>query len=397
MVNPHYSDYKDITENLTLPCAILDMELFEKNIKQVIARTQGKKIRIASKSIRSTQLIKHILGSDNIFQGVMCYSAEEAVHLHSHGVNDILIAYPIFDSKKIQMVCKATAQGAQITLMVDCVTQVQKISNICVEENVSIPLCIDVDMSSSFPGIHFGVRRSPINKAEQVLQLAQYIKQSENIFFNGIMGYEAQIAGLGDKNPFNNRVMNFIIRLLKKVSIKRIRRLREDIVNKLQKNGFECCIVNGGGTGSLESTSLESCVTEVTAGSAFFCPSLFDYYKNFQHAPALFYAIEVTRIPIQGIFTCHSGGFVASGVGQDKIPQPYLPRGCSLLSTEGAGEVQTPISYKGEKEIKIGSPIFMRHSKAGELCEHFNQIYLIKNKTIIKKTDTYRGEGKCFL
>ena len=378
-----------------MPFAILDMELFEENIAKVIERACGKTIRIASKSIRSIKLIKHILNSDSIFQGVMSYSADEAIHLYNNGIKDILIAYPIFDAQKIKHLCQLSE--AKIILMVDCVHHAQKISKICSENDTTMPVCVDVDMSSSFPGVHFGVRRSPLNTAQKVLQLVQKIDRLPGISFEGIMGYEAQIAGLGDQNPFNGFFMNTLIRKLKKISTKHIQKRRQCVVETLQKNGFACSIVNGGGTGSLETTAQEICITEVTAGSAFFSPALFDYYCNFQHKPALFYAIEITRKPTVHIFTCHGGGHVASGTGKDKIPQPYLPKYCSLLDTEGAGEVQTPIVYKGDKKIQLGDPIFMRHSKAGELCEHFNSVYLVKNNAIVDTVNTYRGEGKCFL
>ena len=162
-----------------MPFAILDMELFEENIAKVIERACGKTIRIASKSIRSIKLIKHILNSDSIFQGVMSYSADEAIHLYNNGIKDILIAYPIFDAQKIKHLCQLSE--AKIILMVDCVHHAQKISKICSENDTTMPVCVDVDMSSSFPGVHFGVRRSPLNTAQKVLQLVQKIDRLPGI------------------------------------------------------------------------------------------------------------------------------------------------------------------------------------------------------------------------
>jgi len=59
--------------------------------------------------------------------------------------------------------------------------------------------------------------------------------------------------------------------------------------------------------------------------------------------------------------------------------------------------VQTPILYDGPITLTYGDPIIFRHSKAGELCERFNALYLIKDKKVISEKLTYRGEGKCFL
>jgi len=59
--------------------------------------------------------------------------------------------------------------------------------------------------------------------------------------------------------------------------------------------------------------------------------------------------------------------------------------------------VQTPVLYKGTEKLKLGDPIFMRHAKAGELCERFNSLLLVAEGKIIDEVKTYRGEGKCFL
>src|SRR5699024_1731372 len=135
----------------------------------------------------------------------------------------------------------------------------------------------------------------------------------------------------------------------------------------------------------------EDAVTEITVGSGFFSPHLFDYYNNFKYGPAVGFAIEITRIPTPNIYTCHGAGYVASGAaGKDRLPVVHLPKGAKLTTNEGAGEVQTPVQYKGDIDLKHGDPIFMRHSKAGELCERFPELYLIENGKIIGTEKTYR-------
>jgi D-serine deaminase-like pyridoxal phosphate-dependent protein len=161
--------------------------------------------------------------------------------------------------------------------------------------------------------------------------------------------------------------------------------------------GFNLRIVNGGGTGSMDTTCAEEAVTEVTVGSGFFSPGLFDNYSHFKLMPAAGYAIEVVRQPKPDIYTCLGGGYVASGeVGKLKEPKVFLPEGAKLIPQEGVGEVQTPIRYSG-KELQLGSPVFLRHSKAGELCEHFNTVLLISKGKVVDEVRTNRGFGEAFL
>lgn len=379
-----------------MPFAFVDMDMFNKNKEDILKRAGNKKIRIASKSIRCLSLIKNILSSNSIFQGVMCYHPLEAVYLSENGLDDLLIAYPIFHEQHISAICKEIKKRKSIIAMVDLTEHAVQLNHIAEQENCILPVCMDIDMSSDFGLLHFGVRRSKVTTTEQAMELFHQIKKLKNLRLEGIMGYEAQIAGVGDFT--DSALKNSILPILKKKSVKEIAKRRSEIVNRIQSEGHQLKFVNGGGTGSLETTIKESCITEITVGSGFYSPTLFDNYKNFHHLPAAAYSIEITRNPKPSVFTCYGGGYTASGsMEKNKLPKPYLPTGAKLIETEGAGEVQTPIVYNGEEKLKLGDPIFMRHAKAGELCERFNSLLLIANGKIIDEVKTYRGDGKCFL
>ena len=51
----------------------------------------------------------------------------------------------------------------------------------------------------------------------------------------------------------------------------------------------------------------------------------------------------------------------------------------------------------GPEQLGLGSPLFFRHAKAGELCEHFNSLLLVSGGRVVREVLTYRGEGQCFL
>jgi D-serine deaminase-like pyridoxal phosphate-dependent protein len=156
--------------------------------------------------------------------------------------------------------------------------------------------------------------------------------------------------------------------------------------------------VNGGGTGSIHTTVREDCVTEVTAGSGFYAPTLFDRYDDFELTPAAMFAMPVVRRPSGGVATLLGGGYLASGAGgPDRLPEPYLPRGLRLDPQEGAGEVQTPVIGSAAASLRIGDRVYLRHAKAGELCERFDSLYLVSGGRIADEVPTYRGEGRCFL
>ena len=392
-----YEEIRTTLQSIQKPCAFLHVESLEKNIESILQMSGDKRIRIASKSVRSVSMLKKIMEYSDRFKGVMCFTAEEAIYLYEQGLDDLLIAYPTWDETLLRQVCRLVKKGATITVMIDSSEHIDRLTSIAKEEQGTFLVAIDIDLSTQFPGLYFGVYRSPLRSAESVVSLIKRINDSPYIKLDGIMGYEAQIAGVVDDAP-KQSIKNSIVRFLKRRSLKEIANKRTAIMKALQKEGVSLRFINGGGTGSLTSTKDEPSVTEVTAGSGFYNSHLFDKYTNLQLVPALFFAIEITRIPQPNVYTCAGGGYVASGsAGVDKLPEIYLPEDATLTNNEAVGEVQTPVIYDGSVDLTFGDPIILRHSKAGEICERFQHVYIIKSNEVIGKETTYRGDGKCFL
>ncbi len=392
-----YGYYRSVFAGRTMPFAFVDLDLLDENVRAVKERAGAKRVRLASKSIRCTAMLRRILAADERFQGMMCFTTREAVWLAGQGFTDLLIGYPTWHPADIGAVAEATKNGAQITLMVDSPAHVAQIAGVARQHGTCLPVCIEVDMSIDVPGLHFGVWRSTLRTPEQVRPVLEAIAKEPAVFLDGIMGYEAQIAGVGDNFP-GQGMQNRIVRALKRRSVPVAAERRAATLKLINEMGMSARFVNGGGTGSLATTREEPGVTEITVGSGFYSPALFDNYRDFRFQPAAGYAIEIVRQPAPDLYTCLGGGYIASGsVGPEKQPQPYLPAGAKLLPREGAGEVQTPVRYAGPTPLNLGDPIFMRHSKAGELCEHFNRLLLVSNGQIVDEVPTYRGEGQAFL
>ena len=51
--------------------------------------------------------------------------------------------------------------------------------------------------------------------------------------------------------------------------------------------------------------------------------------------------------------------------------------------------------------LRVGDRVWLRHAKAGELAERFNDYHLIESASLdgapARPVPTYRGEGKAFL
>lgn len=394
-----YRRYCEAIRGERLPVAVVDMDALDANAALLLdqVRACGKSLRIATKSIRCPALIDHLaeLAGDTL-SGLMAFTVEEAELLVERGYRDVMVAYPSVQPGDVDLLAQLNQRAdTRVSIVVDSRDQIDRLAR----PGASIPVVIEVDMSLRILGgrVHLGVHRSPLHTAKDVVALARAIADSQGVSLAGIMGYEAQIAGMGEANPFS-RAANPIRSVIKRASIPAVRKLRRQVASELALAGIGIELFNGGGTGSVDTTGQDEVVTEVTAGSGFLCSHLFDYYPHLALTPAAFFALQVVRIPAAGYVTCHGGGQIASGqAGADRLPIPVLPSGLELTSLEGAGEVQTPLTGPGTAQLAVGDPVFFRHAKAGELAERTNEYVLVRGTEIVDRAATYRGLGRCFL
>lgn len=366
------------TASLDPPLAALDLPSLRDNLDDLARRAAGKPVRVASKSVRCRAVLDLALRHP-AFAGVMAYSLQEAIWLARHGTSDdILVGYPTVDRAALAELAGDAGLRQTITLMVDSAEQCDLLAG------APIQVCLDVDASLRLGPLHLGVRRSPLHTPAEVVAVASHAEK-QGLHVAGVMFYEAQIAGVPDSNV--------PVRLMKKASGAELRRRRGAVVDAVTAVlGRPLRFVNGGGTGSLELTGADPAVTELTAGSGLFTPTLFDNYRAFAPRPALFFALPVVRRPAPGISTLLYGGYIASGpTGTSRQPTIASPPGATFLRAEGAGEVQSPITG----DLELGDRAWLRHAKAGELCERFNNVVLVDEDSSVS-TPTYRGEGQCF-
>jgi D-serine deaminase-like pyridoxal phosphate-dependent protein len=382
------------TEGLESPSAAVDLTALDANAAALRARANGVPIRIASKSVRCRAVLNRVLAAQGV-SGVMAYSLREAIWLARAGVDDILMGYPTVDRAALAEVVNDRVLSGRITLMVDDVAQLDLVRDAARSDLLKPRICIDVDASLRVGPLHIGVRRSPLRDPEQVAQFARQAR-SRGFRVVGLMFYEAQIAGVPDANV--------AVELMKSLSSREIGARRTAVVDAVTAAIGPLEIVNSGGTGSIDFSAADPAVTEVTAGSGLFAPTLFDRYRAFAAEPSLFFALPVVRKPTPRIATAFGGGYIASGpaswsrsprpVGWSRRAAGVVASGLKLLRNEGAGEVQTPVS--GAEEVRIGDRIWFRHAKAGELCERFDTLSLVHSDGSVDAVPTYRGEGMAF-
>jgi D-serine deaminase-like pyridoxal phosphate-dependent protein len=391
----YWTSLSEATADLETPYGAISVEALSSNVYDMLERANGKPIRVASKSVRVRSVLEAVLKVPG-YAGVLAYTLPEALWLATT-IPDVVVGYPTADAEALRTLGTDEKLNKRVTIMVDSVAQLDLVdAAIAPGKRKSIRVAIELDSSWDAPVLgHTGVFRSPIHTPAEARAFAELVVARPGFTLVGMMGYEAQIAGLANKPA--SALRGVAVRWIQRRSVAELADRRGKAVAAVREIA-DLEFVNGGGTGSLESTSADESVTDIAAGSGLFGPHLFDQYVHFAPAPAAAFALSVVRKPTPEMATILGGGWIASGPpSADRMPQLAWPQGLTMVPREMAGEVQTPVTGAAAARLQVGDRVWLRHTKAGELSEHLNAFAVVEDGKIIETVPTYRGEGKAFL
>ncbi len=165
------------------------------NARSMTRRAGGKPIRVASKSIRSREVLRRVLDLPG-YQGIMAFTLPEALWLVSHGFRDVLVAYPTADRAAVAALADDERASREITLMVDSPEQFPLLTG-----RYPIRVCLDICAAYVLGAFRAGALRSPSAPPSRPPEIARSIGENPSLRLVGLMAYESQIAGLGDRIP----------------------------------------------------------------------------------------------------------------------------------------------------------------------------------------------------
>lgn len=400
----HWPAMSRAVADLPAPVGALHLGALRWNAADLLRRAGGMPIRVASKSIRVRAVIEALLRVPG-YLGVLAYTLPEALWL-AETIDDVVLGYPSVDRHALRTLCRDPEKAARVTLMIDDVRQLDLIDQLApsFQGRERIRIAIELDASWDAPVLgHLGVLRSPVHTPQQAVALARAVLARPGFDLVGMMSYEAQIAGVADR-PAGRPLAGAVNRWMQSRSLPELRERRAAAVAAVRELA-PLEFVNGGGTGSLESTGADPSVTEAAAGSGLFGGHLFDGYGSFTPAPAAAFALDVVRRPAPEVATLLGGGWIASGPpAADRAPLVVWPPGLEFAPREGAGEVQTPLLGPAAETLDIGDRVWLRHTKSGEASERLADFAVVEQTAggageyeVVGSVPSYRGEGRVFV
>ena len=233
---------------LETPAAVLDLDIFEHNLAMMAqtCRQAGIALRPHAKSHKCAEIGRRQMASGAL--GICCAKPGELLALFEGGIIDLMLSAPVASTVKIDLLARAAAAGARISVVVDRPDLVAAYAEAAHRHRTCFDVLIDLDT---------GLNRSGVAKAHEAVDLARQVTQQASLRYVGVQAYQGRVQHIDDfaarraANADANRTLVGLIAALRQASL-------------------APGIVSGGGTGSHLLDAQAGLLTEVQPGSYVF-------------------------------------------------------------------------------------------------------------------------------
>ena len=248
--------------------------------------------------------------------------------------------------------------------------------------------------------VRIGAKRSPVHTPAQAAALARAIVAREGVELVGMMAYEAQIAGLGDAPSGPGLALE-----LRAGAVRRLQALSARELAARRATRWRPCAPSPRWSSSTAAAPAASKAPRARTPSPSSPPARGCTGRGCSTptAPSLPVPPRCSRCPLCAArapaWPLRSGAATsppAPPTGR-ACPGPTCLPVCVSIARREPVRCRPRCSAPPRTRLAVGDRVWMRHAKAGELCERFSRLHLIEGDRVVEEVPTYRGEGQCFL
>lgn len=291
-------------DRLDTPHLLLDLDLFEHNIRHISSYCQrhGCGWRPHSKAHKSPDIAHMQLRAGAL--GITCAKLSEAEMMVRHGIERVLLANQLTTQSKWDRLAQLLDR-AEVIVSIDDAAVLPWAAQAAGRYAVNIPLVLELDV---------GMGRVGLQDLQATVSLAEQIHRDSAFTFRGLMGYEGHVLNIKPAHK-------------KEAACKKAIGILLQARDALEAKGVACDIISAGGTGSYMFTAAIPGVTEVQAGGGIFMDTK---YRDEFYVEDLHIALRaVTTV------TSHRPGQLVTDAGFKTLSAHHGPP--LVLSHEGIG------------------------------------------------------------
>jgi D-serine deaminase-like pyridoxal phosphate-dependent protein len=233
--------------DLDTPVAIVDLRVMEVNIERMAgyARKSGISLRPHVKSHKIPAVAQRQVDAGAV--GITVAKIGEAETMVRSGIRDVLIAYPIVGTQKVERLVNLCDQ-ARLAVAVDHSEPAEALSDAFLRRKLTIDVLVIVEL---------GFNRCGVSPGRWLLEMVKKISKLRGLRFRGIMGYAGQVYAAENWDEVAN--------------IGREEgRVLADTAGAISRDGFPVEVVSAGSTPSARIVGSIPGITEIRPGAYIF-------------------------------------------------------------------------------------------------------------------------------
>lgn len=238
------------------PALLIDLDALERNLRRMAGAAPGDgrvRLRAHAKTHKSPIIAHKQIALGAV--GICCQKVSEAEIFVQNGVPDVLVSNEVAGRSKLQRLA-ALARHARIGVCVDDASNVADLEAVAAALDVRLRVLVEIDVGAGRCGVAPGV---------PAVRLAETVARAPHLDFDGLQAYHGAAQHIRD---FNER----------RAAIERAAELADDTRELLRRNGLDCPVVTGAGTGSYRFEVDSGVYNELQCGSYVFMDA--DYARN---------------------------------------------------------------------------------------------------------------------
>jgi 3-hydroxy-D-aspartate aldolase len=211
------------------------------------------RLRAHSKTHKSVDIARYQIEHGGAC-GICCQKVAEAEVMVAGGIGDVMLSNQVVDRHKIDRLARLSGR-ARILVCVDDDSNVDDLSEAALRHHGMLECLVEIDV---------GAGRCGVQPGPDALALAQKIAACEGLKFAGVQAYQGSAQ----------HIRSYAER---RAAIESATSMTSATLIQLSRNGLECAIVAGAGTGSYYFEAASGIYNEMQCGSYIFMDA--DYQR----------------------------------------------------------------------------------------------------------------------
>src|SRR5688500_1689562 len=227
---------------LDTPAVLIDLDILERNLRraQDHCSTHGIHLRPHMKTHKIPQIGRMQVETGAV--GLTCAKISEAEVMADGGIEDLMIAYPVWGEQKLKRLV-ALAGRCLLTVVFDSEEVAEGISTAARAAGTQIGALVETDT---------GMGRCGIAPGPELLGLCRKVIDLPGLKFRGLMTYQGFVTGSSPEREAQMRAEGDRLR---------------GVLDGLRGAGIECEVVSGGTSPSLFLSHVAEPITENRSGT----------------------------------------------------------------------------------------------------------------------------------